>query len=341
MIYANDFAPCDGRLRVFSVGHAEHVQKADAFVICYDKEIYLIDGGHANTYHGLEFLLSLRKKYLKGKKDLIRDIDCKLRINLIISHFHVDHVAATVDSITTSAFIDVADVYVPEECMIPREYLEFSDGNDQKYRYPLMKVLEELHPRSLVNNVRYSEDSVIELSHGDLEVTIYPFPFDPCKESYLKFMCDLYATLNKDENGNLPDTRPKFMTYALNAGSMWVRFKLGENSFLFTGDTMKRIVECDGEGLDIMMKTYKERIGKVTVLKYVHHGHARGAAAGQMLSFDPEYILLTTQIATADQTIKNRFPESEARIVNSGLETVLFECDKDTGVTLSYPDRSK
>lgn len=339
MIYANDFAPCDGKLKVFSVGHNENVQKADAFVICYDKDVYLIDGGHVNTYHGLEFLLTLRRSYLKGKTDLLRDIDCKLRINLIVSHFHVDHAAALSESICANAFIDVADVYVPEEGRMPREYLELTDDSERKFRYPLLKVLENLHPRALVNNIRYGEENVTELSHGDLSITIYPFPFDPCKESYVKYMCDLYATLYKDENGNLPDMRPKSSTYTLNAGSLWVRFKLGENVFLFTGDTMKRIKDCDGEALDIMMKAYKEKIGKVTVLKYVHHGHARGTAAAQMLSFEPEYILLTTQVATADKTIRDHFPESEVKFVNSGLETVLFECDKDSGVTLSYPQR--
>ncbi len=335
MVFANDFAPCDGKLRVYSVGHAEKVKKADAFVICYGKDVYLIDGGHTDTYHGLSFLLGIRKKYLKKHKELLHDIDCKLRINLIVSHFHVDHVEALISNIAVNAFIDIADVYLPEHGRIPKEYLNYTKDSEAKYRPYLMKILEDLHPRAIVTTVGFGEENVIEIPNGDLSVTFYPFPFDPFSESYLKYMCDIYAKLALSENG-IADTRTKASTYALNAGSMWVSFRLGENTFLFTGDTMKRLESCDGEALDIMLRTYRDRIGNVTVLKYVHHGFARDAAAPLMLSMSPRYVVMTTQIATAEQAMRALSPDTDIKFVNSGLQTVLFECDKDSGTELTY-----
>jgi len=335
MIFANDFAPCDGKLRVYSVGHTEKVGKADAFVICYEKDVYLVDGGHTDTFHGLNFLLRLRKRYLKKKKELVRNTDCKLRVNLIVSHFHVDHVEAIVSNIGVNAYIDFADVYIPEEQRLPKEYLELTRNSEKIYRPPLLKIIEELHPRAFVNTVRYGEENVTELSSGDLSITLYPFPFDPASESYVKYMCDIYAGAALAENG-VADTRTKSSTYALNAGSLWVCFKLGENSFLFTGDTMKRLPDCDGEALDIMMRAYKDKIGRVTMLKYVHHGYARDSAAPLMLEFDPEYILITTQTATAEAAVRAVCPDTKVKFVNSSLQTVLFECDKDSGTELTY-----
>jgi len=337
MVFANDYAAQNGKLKVYFIGHSENVQKADAFVVCYNGEVYLIDGGHTDTYHGLRFLLSLRKKYLKSEKALIHDIDCKLRVNLIVSHFHVDHVEALIAGIATNAFIDFANVYLPGAVTIPDEYKKLTRNSDKAYRPYLEKIIKKLHPRASIITIPYSADSVTDISCGDLSATIYPFPFDPASEEYLAYMCELYAKQALEKNG-IADSRTKASTYALNAGSLWVRFALGSNSFLFTGDTMKKTDGEDGknEAVDVMMRTYKDRIGKVTVLKYVHHGYARDTAAPYMLEFEPEYIILTTQIATAEDAVRAIDPDTKAVFVNSGLQTVLFECTRDSGTEITY-----
>lgn len=335
MVYANDFAPCDGKLRVYFVGHSEKVNKADAFVICYEKEIYLIDGGHTDTYHGIEFLLGIRKEYLKKRRDLVYDTDCKLRINVIVSHFHVDHVDALLESISTNSFIDFADVYIPEKGNMPEEYMAVTRNCDKKYREPFMKAVEKHHPRAIVKEIGYGEENAFSIECGDMEIDFYPFPFDPCGQDYISYMCEIYSTLVFSD-ASTAGVKAKASTFALNAGSLWVRFKLGDNTFLFTGDTMKRFEDCENEAVDIMMKTYSERIGKVTVLKYVHHGYARDTSAKHMLALDPSYILLTTQIATAGDALLAIAPDAEEKIINCGLQTVLFECDKDSDTEVKY-----
>lgn len=330
MIYANFFAPMDGKLRVYSVSHGKHITKSDCFVISYGHELYLIDGGISGSFHALDFLLDLRKSYLGNRKDLYLDSDCKLRINLFISHFHNDHVEALIESVLVSPYLDFGDVYYPEECGTDKKYNKLARNGDIIYRPAILKLLKQLHPNHKTNMIPFGSENVLSFNTNtglteEVKFTVCPLPFDPGTHDYLEFMIDSYG----DENGRIERNAS---TYTLNAASLWVHAKLGKVSFLFTGDTMKRRDDLPNEANDFMIAAYRDLLGDTTVVKYIHHGYIRDTGAKAMMSFDPEYILVTTQHATAEAAIRAIDPDTKIKFVNSALESIKFVCDADGNI---------
>ena len=62
--YANDFVTRDGNLKIYLLSNHSAVQKNDAFIIEYEGEILVVDGGMNGINETQKKLLELRKKYL-------------------------------------------------------------------------------------------------------------------------------------------------------------------------------------------------------------------------------------------------------------------------------------
>ena len=118
MSYANDFCKKDGKLRVHFIGHPANNghYKTDAFVFEYNGSYTLIDGGINHITVCLDYLMKLRESLLEEHTELVDDESCKLKINWIISHFHSDHVLATLKQVMPSPFIEFNDIYLPPDC---------------------------------------------------------------------------------------------------------------------------------------------------------------------------------------------------------------------------------
>ena len=119
---------------------------------------------------------------------------------------------------------------------------------------------------------------------------------------------------------------PQIPVAAVNACSMWVHLRFGQHTFLFTGDTIKRCAHLY-EALDEMTDAYADFIGHVTVLKFPHHGFKRDEGVADMLRFTPDYMVMTTEHATAPERIAQDFPDCSSTIINCGNTTYIFETD--------------
>ena len=326
-MYLNDFMPLDAGLRVWAVGHSEDVKKADCFVLTYGNEVYLIDGGIHGSYHAIKFLLDFRRRLTNKDLAMAIDSNWKLKLNLVVSHFHNDHVEALIESILPSPYLEFDNVYLPEVCGVPEHFNEIAKNGDRYYRNKLYELLDKYHPTHKIHIVPFGKESVLRFKSQtglakEVDFTVYPLPCDPGEADYLEYMIESYK---KD------GVRMEFhaYTYALNAASIWLKAEFAGRSFLFTGDTMKRRTDLPDEALDLMLDAYRDDVYGVDVLKYIHHGFARDAAAEAMLSLDPKYVILSTQLATAREAMLAIDPDTKAEIINCGLETYKFVVSDD------------
>ena len=326
-MYLNDNMPLDAGLRVWAVGHSEDIKKADCFVLTYGNEVYLIDGGIHGSYHAIKFLLDFRRRLTNKNLAMAIDSACKLKINLVVSHFHNDHVEALIESILPSPYLDIDNVYLPDVCGVPEEFNKIAKNGDRYYRNKIYEQLDKYHPNHKVHIIPFGKENVLRFKSNtglakEVNFTIYPLPFDPGEADYLEFMIESYK-----KDGVRMDYHA--YTYALNAASIWLKAEFAGRSFLFTGDTMKRSTELHNEALDFMLEAYRDEVYGVDVLKYIHHGFARDAAAEDMLSLDSKYILLSTQLATAKEAMLAIDPDTKSEILNCGLDTYKFVVTDD------------
>lgn len=333
MKYANDFAPLDGKLKVYSLAHPKRIQKSDAFVIICGKEVYLIDGGATTSTHTLKFLLSVRKKWLSKNKKKIVDPNRKLRINPIVSHFHGDHMEALIETIISCPYIEFGNVYVPDIAIGPEHFNKTSNNGDVIYRPPFMELISHYQPNCKLHVLPYSKDAVISQDHDmgngkQVKIDIMPFPFNPSLDEYIDYIHEIYPSVDPRFEGHVN-------TYITNAASMWVKIVYQGKSFLFTGDSTKKDPAATWESADIMLDTYKELITDITVMKYYHHGQARDPGAPSVIAIDPEYVIMTTQVkATAEKAIRKIDPNTKINFVNSAFESAAFMVSEDGELSL-------
>jgi len=301
--YANDFVTRDGNLKIYLLSNHSAVQKNDAFIIEYEGEILVVDGGMNGINETQKKLLELRKKYLTAHPELADSVTCKLKINWFASHFHKDHVLDFIHDIIPDPYIEIDNIYIPPETayVLPHEGCEL-DG-DKEFRPVLMDQLERYqHTCYTVHEAKFGKEHVYSFmsstgSEHEVEFTVYP----PTKDWGVGE--GLAKIVNYYSNDNPYDTQAIWSLS--NSNSQWLRVKFGENVFLFTGDTMKRTPSHHDEPLDEMTKAYREMIGEVDFIKYVHHGLYRDLAAELMLSYNADYYLFTGTLATAGDAMIN------------------------------------
>ncbi len=328
MVFANDLAAKTGRLRVHFIGHKPcEFKKTDAFLVEYDGEFTLIDGGMPGVPAAVNYLKSIRASLLSEHPELLDDENCKLRINWFISHFHVDHVGHPLEEVITCPFIKIARIVAPPDTTIDQKYNPEDTDGDEKYRPILADAIEKYCPDVERIDIPFGKENMREWKNGRLTSAFLPPPYDGgIGDRFFKVVIGGYY------KGD--DTNPMIPVATVNSGAAWHYFKLGRHSFLFTGDSMQRLTDeykaANGglqEAGDDMKEAYGDYLGHVSVVKFLHHGLVRDLATPLVLSFKPGWIVCSSEYATAPDYIKKNYPRCRAKLLNCGNVNIIFETD--------------
>jgi len=267
-LYVNQFAPKSNKMTVFFKKVPKG--KSDGFAVILDEEVYVLDAG--NTYdHGmLEFLLTLRKNWLKNQQDpsLEEDPAAKLLIHLIISHPHGDHINA-LPEIVKNPFLRIESVLAPVRSHLSTE----RDGplpSLTECENKLNELQEALrryhHGADGIHRIPFGKRVLLPMKNRDGEIEIFPAPFDwseTRKEKGEGFdFIKSYIPATYGDNWEMAYTNG-----ILNANSLWIKIRFGGQSVLFTGDQRDA-----PEYVERMIRHYGEKNFQCDVLKYLHHG---------------------------------------------------------------------
>ncbi len=330
MRYANEYAPRDGVLRLHLIAHGPAVKKADAYLIALDGEYYLIDGGMTDDTTSYEYLIRLRAALLDRAP--AEDAHAPLRLHWVVSHFHQDHVAATMQYILRDRRVAVDRVYLPPRTALDPKY---PDNGDTKYRDKCLDLLARHQPEAEIITSTFGGDP-LTLPFGDDgrsggTVTLYPPDRDWGVGEAFRYIVDNYY--DGDE------TRPNTAVAVVNACSQWMQIRWGGRSCLFTGDTMKRKAKLDGEAFETMLARWGAAIGEVDIAKWLHHGYVRDNAAARMLSLRPRRIIVSHPDATAPVAARE-FVAAHGGVmpefINCAERDVVIDISADGGVKVCY-----
>ncbi len=326
-MFANDFAIRDDMLRVHMIAHGEEPPKSDAFLLAYNGQYLLIDGGMVNCPASLAYIMEIRRDLLSGHEELLADTDCRLKISIMISHCHRDHVGALITHVLPSPYLEVESIYLPAYSALPERYGITGTNGDTKYRPLLCEAWETYQPNIKVSTHDFGVENrfsfrMIEGDETSPLLTICPPCHDYGEQPRLDHLVNIYCEGNHDD--------PRVATLVINNTSDWLHVRHGHHSFLFTGDTTKKLETPTLEMAQEMTDAYLPILGHIDVLKYVHHGYARNAAAVDMMRFTPAYVIISAKIGTGGEVIRRLYPDDPVKLINCGTLTYIFETDGET-----------
>lgn len=326
--FANDFAEKKEILRLHCISHKTiHDAKSDAFLFEYAGTLFLIDGGMPEATFVYEYLLNLRREWLKDHPELMEDESCKLRLSWIVSHFHTDHVGAMINTLIHSPYLTFDHFYYSPDTDIFEEFQDPTLDGDEKLRPLLREALAknphqqpEIHQLAFGKENSFTVTTESGLAH-EMSIRFMPPVMDHGVEWYMRYIEPLYAG---------PKHKNWRMTVgAVNNASVWTLFTLGDRKFLFTGDTMKREACLHSEGLEYMLEAYKDEIGTPDVMKFIHHGFARDNALPAMMDFAPQYLIVSKADSPIPEMVKEQYPDTTTKVVNIVDRTLVFTCGFD------------
>lgn len=310
-VYLNKFMSNDDELELF-VASCE-VKKQDGFVFKYKQEIFIHDGGHKNTGDGsvYDYLCKLRSSLLpEGVNE--DDVNYKLKITVILSHFHTDHMNTYIHDIIPSPYFEIDTVYMPKQSVFENtkfysdpaicDPYYYSDGAiTTKGRLKFISTLEEYSPETEIVCLDFGEVMQIKSADGEVVFDMFAPSEDWGTEDRAQKLLDLYYDGGKSSN-----TADDFPKAVVNSNSMWLKVTYKDKTMLFTGDVMKRAKNAyspdaenyAGEPFDIMLSYYSEKCGDdvfdVDIVKFPHHGQVRPEASkGVFEVFTPTFIICT------------------------------------------------
>lgn len=310
-VYLNQFMSNDDELELYVAGC--ETKKQDGFVFKYKQEIFIHDGGHKSTGEDSVFtyLSELRKSLLpEGVSE--ENENYKLKITVIFSHFHTDHMNTYIHDIIPSPYFEIETVYIPTQSVFENtEFFSdpsicdpyyYSDGAiETKGRLRFLKLLEKYSPDTEVVCLDFGETMQIKSSDGEVIFDMFAPSEDWGTAENAKKQLDLYY--NGGASGSTAEDFPKAV---VNSNSMWLKVTYGERTMLFTGDVMKKAKytyspessEYAGEAFDVMLSYYAEKCGEdvfdVDIVKFPHHGQVRAEASkGVFEVFKPGLVICT------------------------------------------------
>lgn len=369
-VYVNKFMPETDNLELFVAGC--EVKKQDGFVFSYKGEIFVLDGGTKNTGDDSVFtyLTNLRNELLpEGVFET--DENYKLKITVVISHFHTDHMNTYIHDIIPSPYIEIDSVYLTEQSVFEKTELYnicdpyyYSDGViETKGRIKFLSLLEEYSPETKTIYVPFGETMQIKSEDGKIVFDLFAPSEDWGTPERASHLLDIYY-----DGGKSGSTAADFPKAVVNSNSMWMKVTYGDRSMLFTGDVMKKAKNAYSpdspnyadEPFDVMLSYYANKYGDdvfdTDVVKFPHHGQVRAEASkGVFEVFAPEFIICTamnfreTTIAKA-QKFWNEYNGSYCLADGNGMyistdgksvavekvngKTQIFDTDgKRTGIT--------
>ncbi|MBO5270900.1 MAG: hypothetical protein J6B77_08945 [Clostridia bacterium] len=337
-VFVNSFAKKEKVLRLHCISHKTLPnQKSDAFVFEYCGEFYLIDGGMPQATNVVTYLLELRRALLKDHPEALDDPNYKLRLNWIISHFHIDHVGAVIEKLLHHPFFAFGDIYCPPDTEIAECYQIHERDGDEKLRPVLKEALAKISdPCFRIIDIPFGKENVFTVSTEsgtgrEVTFTFLPPPRDLGEKWYMDYTYDLYKT----EDGGIE----RMPVTAVNSASVWLLVRFDGRKFLFTGDTTKREKYMYSEGLELMMEAYAREIGTLDVLKFIHHGYARNHGLDAMMSFSPKILLVSKTDSKIPELKARKYPDdTHTTVLNVADETLVVTCTSQSGdrATLTY-----
>ena len=326
---ANHLAQNNDRLEAFVSGvRATAHTHQDGFVFVNGGEVYVLDGGFADNGNTsvYKYLLDLREEYISASK-LEKTNDLKLRLNLIISHFHHDHVEAIAEQILKEDKFEIATVYYTKASA-------YTLSNDTKWRDAILKS-DKLKTAEIIE-LDFGETKSFDA--GRLSFKLYA----PCQDwgiNAAEKIRDMYYP-GKGASYNCSDA-------VENSNSMWMKVTYGEVSMLFTGDVLKKLHEgytpvSGFEGLgcepfDKMLEVYgKDGEFDVDIIKYPHHGDSRSCAMHAVCKeITPDLIIFTSLYNEYTPTLYTLAASSyNASYVDSGINGFEMEFTPNGAVNL-------
>ncbi len=318
-VYVNKFMPETDNLELFAAGC--EVKKQDGFVFSYNGEILVLDGGQKNTGYDSVFtyLLNLRKELLpNGVSE--SDKNYKLKITVVISHFHTDHMNTYIHDIIPSPYIEIDKVYLTQQSVFEKTELYnicdpyyYSDGViETKGRLKFLSILEECSPGTQIVYVLFGETMQINSKDEKVVFDLFAPSEDWGTPERASHLLDIYY-----DGGKSGSTAADFPKSVVNSNSMWMKVTYGDRTMLFTGDVMKRAKNdwspdspnYAEEPFDVMLSYYAEKYGEnvfdTDIVKFPHHGQVRAQASkGVFEFFNPEFVICTA-VNFRETTIAN------------------------------------
>lgn len=300
-----DFTLCDNVLRINSIGHPQ-IKKSDGFIFALNGHYMLHDGGHRDP-DCLDRLLELREVVCP---------DGILHFDWIISHFHVDHIGATLAHVVRDSRFSIDRIIMPPVNALPEGSIHVS----RDYTNEIMEVVRDYHPNCEVTVIPFYSDCKKTFSYnlGGTEIEILPADTDwAAPDMILKIAQSYFCTDDVMFRKN--------QMYVTNISSIWMIIRHGGKKLVFTGDTPKRTRWIPDEGFDRMCDLFGDKIKNPDLFKWPHHGQAEDEADIKVHDLiDPDYILTTTRDEGASVTYAKSFPDFRAKFVNSCNEDVII-----------------
>lgn len=307
-VYLNQFMNNDNELELFAAGC--EIAKQDGFVFSYNGEIVVLDGGIKNTGDDsvYTYLMNLRKELLPDGVSAT-DENYKLKITVVISHFHTDHMNTYIYDIIPSPYIEIDKVYITEQSVFETtdfysicDPVYYSDGVvESKGRLKFLSILDEYFPVTQIVYVPFGETMQIKSSDGRLVFDLFAPSEDWGTSERASHLLDIYY-----DGGKASNTAADFPKAIVNSNSMWMKVTFSDRTMLFTGDVMKRAENeyspdsqnYAEEPFDVMLSYYAEKCGDdvfdVDIVKFPHHGQVRAEASkGVFEVFTPELVICT------------------------------------------------
>lgn len=254
ILRVNDFAPNDG-FTVFCKGVGE--LKSDGFAVVAGNAVLTVDGGREGDHGVLNFLLELRRKWLKDHTELIENEQAKLAVNMMLTHGHKDHLPAVWETVR-HPFIKVEQVwYPPRAAMADLGTNKLLTFYENQYR-----TLREELPDTQFTEMTFGEHRSLPL--GNARLDLYAPPNDWTAGEYFEIICRENESL-KNKNREVTDSNG-----ALNNNSIWGKLTYQGQTVLFTGDQRDTPL-----ALESIFHHHGAEQFKCDILKYIHHGSDR------------------------------------------------------------------
>ena len=248
--------------------------KSDGFILKFisksGMQVFTIDGG-MSVGDMLRGLTALRADILKkaGLEKEINNSLYKLDIELLISHFHIDHVNELVTNvIPLRKYFRVLGIYYAADTVITGDnaFDQMKNG-DFTNRPRVMAALKTYHAETQYHEIPYGQTLDVQTNVGALRL------FAPCfdwgERKYAELLVETYYP---DKPNALFDRSPVGIG---NNNSTWMRASFAGKSMLFTGDVSKRKIERQDEAVDQMIAYYGAENLRADIIKHPHHGQAR------------------------------------------------------------------
>lgn len=293
IVYVNDLVKGNNEIEIRFLSTKNNAKTDATVLLCKGTDglsVVVVDGGIANARCYGE-LVNLRKDLLKeyGLEKEQRNPQYKLRISLVVTHCHKDHVAELYTNILPAKMLAVEALYLPEKSTLPIDntYDDTSNG-DYGHRGKLLEAMAQYAGSTPVHIIGFRQTTEVPLAAGSMK--LYGAESDFGTPDGLRYIQDTYYS-----GLPLAQIRSDIPTAVINSNSIWVRFTIGTTSALFTGDTMKKKSFLHNESFDRMIAFYGEEL-RSDIIKYPHHGISRNPAAVPLTDFlfQPNGIVVLT-----------------------------------------------